>query len=439
MPRTASETATTTSSHSGPATSSSHTQTANAVAMTACTTDEQAEREGVAEHEVALAHRRREQPLEGARLPFAQGRDRGDDEHDDHREDPEQRGPDVVEDRGAVVDPGEQADQHAGHDDDERDGAVVGAHLARARGPAVATVQAGVHEALLSLDRLGLGVDEGEEGGIGVGGAGAREQPRRGDVGEHLALAQQHEPVAAGRLVHDVARDDEGVAALGEVRGRASHRSRRSTGSRPTVGSSSTSSVGRPTRAAASETRDSWPPERSWTSWSAYDTRSTSLERAVDGLAQLGAAQADGAAEVGDVVAHAEVGVDARALGDVADLGAQHRRAGRVAEHGDGARLDDLHPDEAAHQRRLARARRPEQAHDLAGGDLEIEPGDDAALAAHDLQAAHGDRRSTVIHHVMKSTPAPARLSTRWCWSTGPMRSTSCSGVASAIAGTRMT
>ena len=76
-----------------------------------------------------------------------------------------------------------------------------------------------------------------------------------------------------------------------------------------------------------------------------------------------------------------------------------------MAEHGDGARLDDLDPDEAAHQGRLARARRPEQTHDLAGGDLEVEPGDDAALAAHDLQAAHGDRRSTVIHHVMKSTP----------------------------------
>ena len=32
----------------------------------------------------------------------------------------------------------------------------------------------------------------------------------------------------------------------------------------------------------------------------------------------------------------------------------------------------------------------------------------------------------------MKSTPARAPLSTRWCWRTGPMRSTSCSGVASA-------
>jgi len=39
------------------------------------------------------------------------------------------------------------------------------------------------------------------------------------------------------------------------------HRSRRSTGSSPTVGSSSTSSSGRPSSAAASDTRDRWPPD----------------------------------------------------------------------------------------------------------------------------------------------------------------------------------
>ena len=38
---------------------------------------------------------------------------------------------------------------------------------------------------------------------------------------------------------------------------------------RPTVGSSSTSSSGWPTRAQASEARARWPPERSLTSWSA--------------------------------------------------------------------------------------------------------------------------------------------------------------------------
>ena len=45
-------------------------------------------------------------------------------------------------------------------------------------------------------------------------------------------------------------------------------RSRRSTGSRPTVGSSRTSSSGLPTSAVASDTRARWPPESARTSWS---------------------------------------------------------------------------------------------------------------------------------------------------------------------------
>ena len=91
------------------------------------------ERQGIAEHEVALAERRREQALQRAGRALAQGGDARDEEHHDEREDAEQRGADPVEDvdRHVRVDPGEQPEQHARHDDHEGDGAVVAAQLAQ--------------------------------------------------------------------------------------------------------------------------------------------------------------------------------------------------------------------------------------------------------------------------------------------------------------------
>ena len=63
--------------------------------------------------------------------PLPQGRDAGHQEHHDEREDAEQRRADVVEDRRAVVDPGEQADQHARHDEQQRERAGVVPQLAQ--------------------------------------------------------------------------------------------------------------------------------------------------------------------------------------------------------------------------------------------------------------------------------------------------------------------
>jgi hypothetical protein len=77
-------------------------------------------------------------------------------------------------------------------------------------------------------------------------------------------------------------------------------------------------------------------------------------QRAGDRLGQLGALEAHGPPEVRDVLADRQVGVDARALGDVADLLAQRRVACRVTEHGHRAALDDLHADDGPHERRLA-------------------------------------------------------------------------------------
>ena len=53
---------------------------------------------------------------------------------------------------------------------------------------------------------------------VEVGGAGARAAARRGvEVGEQPALAQEQQAVAARRLVHHVARDEQRRAAVGEL------------------------------------------------------------------------------------------------------------------------------------------------------------------------------------------------------------------------------
>ena len=72
------------------------------------------------------------------------------------------------------------------------------------------------------------------------------------------------------------------VPRVGERRGTARHRSRRSTGSSPTVGSSSTSSSGSPSRAAASDTRARWPPESRPTTTSRVAAEADLVEHPVE-------------------------------------------------------------------------------------------------------------------------------------------------------------
>jgi hypothetical protein len=66
--------------------------------------------------------------------------------------------------------------------------------------------------------------------------------------------------------------------------------------------------------------------------------------------------------EVVQVLPDGEVAVHRRALGDVADLAAQPRRTGGLAQHVHLAGDAGLHADDGAHQGRLAAAARPEQA-----------------------------------------------------------------------------
>ena len=76
-----------------------------------------------------------------------------------------------------------------------------------------------------------------------------------------------------------------------------------------------------------------------------------------DDPVDVAARRAEDGGEVAQVLAHREVGVDRRRLGDVADRAAQLRRPGRPAEHLDRAALDDLHADDRAHQRCSCRSR----------------------------------------------------------------------------------
>ena len=60
-------------------------------------------------------------------------------------------------------------------------------------------------------ERVALGVEagQGEERGFEVGRAGPRPELRAGPPPDHLAVAHEHELVAAVGLVHDVARDED--------------------------------------------------------------------------------------------------------------------------------------------------------------------------------------------------------------------------------------
>ena len=161
-----------------------------------------------------------------------------------------------------------------------------------------------------------------------------------------------------------------------------SHRSTRSTGSSPTVGSSSTSNSGCVTSAQASETRVRCPPERlphKAVRWSVRPTASTASSAAF----AVGPVQRR---EVAHVVDHPQVVVDGGVLRDIADAAAQFDGSGGPAEHRDRARRDELRADDAPHQRRLAAAGRTEQPGDGAPGDPHRDVVQGSALAANHRQ-----------------------------------------------------
>ena len=271
-----------------------------------------------------MASGMRHQPLERAGGALAQHRDRGDQEHRDQREDAEQRHARSARNSGV---PSKthliSAIEHARHDEHQRERARVAAQLRQ-------------HAAAPWPGRIGgltpPALDQARKASSMASVPVAAQQELGGVGGEDAAVAHEQEGVAALGLVHHVARDEQGRAAVGEA---AEHRPEvvRSTGSRPTVGSSSTSSSGsraarpRATRAPAGRRRGGRPGGRR----GGRDRPSRSPRRRAAG-------RAEHAGEVAQVLADGQVGVDRRRLRDVADPAAQAAASRPAAEHVDRRR-----------------------------------------------------------------------------------------------------
>src|SRR5262245_51753564 len=127
-----------------------------------------------------------------------------------------------------------------------------------------------------------------------------------------------------------------------------------------------------------------------------------------------------------DVLERRAVGKEVELLEHHPDAAAKSRQGLAVLAGGldgdvadaDPARVDRLEPTEAAQERRLARARSPDEAEELAPGDLEVEPGEDGAVAeplrqplradhAVLLDAASSTRRRRSSLREAKATIAP--------------------------------
>ena len=253
-------------------------------------------------------------------------------------------------------------------------------------------------------------VDKGEEGGLDVRLLGAAQDAGQRVVGEEPAGAHEQQPVAAARLVHDVAGHEQRDAVVREP-----------AEDRPQVAAQDgVEAHGRLVEHEQLGRPDQGRGER--------DARALAAGELVDphlGVVaehdlgdhplhlgvEVAAADADDGREVPQVLGDRQVVVDAGLLGDVADPAPQRRAAGRQAEDLDVAALDDLDTDDRPHERGLATAARAEQADDLTAVHGHVQARDDDAPATHHPQVPDGDGgcRRPVIHHAMNlRLPRPA-------------------------------
>ena len=172
------------------------------------------EREGeaVAHEQVELRERQRHQPLERARRPLAQHRDRGDDEHRDEREQAEQRAADVLEDQlPAGEELVQQDDQERRDAEHQPDGARVAAKLGEHARRDGTGRRAGSLRVASSISRRKASSRSR---------APVRARARRAcPAASRLPSRSSSELVAALGLVHDVARDEHRRFPLRELGG----------------------------------------------------------------------------------------------------------------------------------------------------------------------------------------------------------------------------
>src|SRR5439155_7563774 len=222
----------------------------------------QRERERVAAEQVELRKRRRHQPLERPASPLAQHRHGRHDEHRNERKEAEQRRADVLEDlRLPAEDLLQQRLEQAGHAHDEDDRARVAPQLRqdpeRGRGRDARAQATSLRKTSSSLSAP---VRARSSAGLPV----ASNVPSRRSSNESQRSASSMTWL-----------DTSSVAPASASSWKRSQRSRRSTGSRPTVGSSRTSSSGVPSSAVASETRARCPLDSFDTTRDSKPRRST--------------------------------------------------------------------------------------------------------------------------------------------------------------------
>ena len=151
----------------------------------------------------------------------------------------------------SLVDPGQQPEQHAGHDDEQAERAGVVPDLAQHAAAGGERSARGSCRHRSACGPRARAVDEGEEGLLDVGRRRWR-RARRARVSSASSRPSRMSSSRSQRVASSMTwLLTSSVTPSPASRRNRSHRSRRSTGSSPTVGSSSTSSSGVPSRAAA--------------------------------------------------------------------------------------------------------------------------------------------------------------------------------------------
>src|SRR5665213_1811155 len=235
----------------------------------------------VAEYEVGLAHGHGEQALERPTGALPQGGHRRDQEHHNQREDAEKLRPEGVEVVVTVVeDPGQQPHEHCRDGNQQCHRARVVAQLQEhspgcrsrpapvqglsspAAGPPRSPGTSLPISATNADSKSSLSVLDSRPAGV----VSARIRPSRMSRSRSQRSASSMTWLETSRVVPAAA-----------SRWKSDHRLRRNSGSRPTVGSSSTRRLGESNSAVASDTRARSPPDSRPTIEAARSQRSTSV------------------------------------------------------------------------------------------------------------------------------------------------------------------
>ena len=284
----------------------------------------------------------------------------------------------------------EQEQQHARDHHQQRDGPRVVADLRQHAGGG-GERDPGAHGASSTSRR--------NAASISCSPVRSRSSSGRG-VGHQAALAHQQQPVAARRLVHHVAGDEQRGAVAGEAVEQGPEVA-------PQHGVEPDGRLVEHEQIRLAEQRGGQRDARAL----AARQRAGELVAGVGEVdggerpADLARRDAQHGGEVAQVLLDGQVGVDRRRLRHVGHAAAQRRRARRLLEHAHVAARHALHADDRADQRRLAASARAEQAGHAAGLQPRRQPAKHRPATAIDVQPVDLHR---IIHRPV-NIPQPVR------------------------------